>query len=307
MLVLVAGVTGNLGSRMIDSFISRGHQVRGLGRNPSKLPSELRQKLENFVEVSSSVDVTGLEKACHGVDAVVCAYQGHPELVVEGQLLLLRAAERMGVKRFVANSWNCDWRDMTLGMQESYDPMLTFQQLVKLTSTIRPVYIFTGVLAEVLFSVPGHGAFTPANKGVWDPKDKRMEYYGNGEDIWYWTSERDAAEFTAEIVQLEEYKQGGYWNIYSGAHSLLDIARTYEKVKGRKVTVQCKGSIEDLRREALEARSKATKPLEYFEYCGLFYQLYTNDGTYRHPCVISKRLHVETISLEQFLSQNPSV
>ncbi|EIT81921.1 NAD dependent epimerase/dehydratase, putative [Aspergillus oryzae 3.042] len=103
MLVLVAGVTGNLGSRMIDSFISRGHQVRGLGRNPSKLPSELRQKLENFVEVSSSVDVTGLEKACHGVDAVVCAYQGHPELVVEGQLLLLRAAERMGVKRFVAN------------------------------------------------------------------------------------------------------------------------------------------------------------------------------------------------------------
>lgn len=130
MLVLIAGVTGNLGSRMIDSFISRGHQVRGLGRNPSKLPSELRQKLENFVEVSSSVDVTGLEKACHGVDAVVCAYQGHPELVVEGQLLLLRAAERMGVKRFVANSWNCDWRDMTLGMQETYDPMLTFQQLV---------------------------------------------------------------------------------------------------------------------------------------------------------------------------------
>ncbi|KUL86923.1 hypothetical protein ZTR_05278 [Talaromyces verruculosus] len=308
MLVLIAGLTGNLGSKMIESFTNRGHQVRGLGRSPSKLSTEHRQILEKFVEISSSYDVDGIEKACQGVDAIVCAYQGHPELVVEGQLVLLRAAERAGVKRFVSNSWNCDWRDLSLGMQETYDPMLIFHHYAQLTSSIKPVVIFTGVLAEVLFSVPGHGSFTPDNKGVWDPIDKRMDYYGTGEEIWYWTTERDAAEFTAEILQLEESVHGGFWNVYSGAHSLLSIARTYEKVKGTKVSVEWKGTVQDLRRNALEARSKVTKPYQFYEYCGFFYQLFTTDGTYHHPYVISDKLSgVKTTSLEEFLQDNPTV
>ncbi|KAE8383454.1 hypothetical protein BDV26DRAFT_302972 [Aspergillus bertholletiae] len=307
MLVLIAGVTGNLGAHMIDSFTSRGHQVRGLGRTPSKLSTLRHEKLESFVQVNSSYDVPGIEKACHGVDAIVCAYQGHPELVIEGQLLLLRAAERAGVKRFVANSWNCDWRNMSLGMQETYDPMLMFRHYAELTSSIHPVYIFTGVLGEVLFSVPGHGSFTPDNKGVWDPVGKRMEYYGTGDEVWYWTAERDAAEFTAEILQLEESDRGGFWNVYSGAHSLLDIARTYEKVRGEEVTLVRKGTVDDLRRNALEARSKSTRKYQYFEYCGFFYQLFTMDGTYRHPYIISDKLHVQTTSLEDFLKQNPTV
>ncbi|EMT69352.1 hypothetical protein FOC4_h10016918, partial [Fusarium odoratissimum] len=37
MLVLVAGATGNLGQKLIDSLYSRGHQVRGPGRNPHKI------------------------------------------------------------------------------------------------------------------------------------------------------------------------------------------------------------------------------------------------------------------------------
>ncbi|KAJ5353810.1 hypothetical protein N7541_006374 [Penicillium brevicompactum] len=307
MLVLIAGVTGNLGSYMIDSFTERGHQVRGLGRNSSKLSSDRRQKLESFVEVTSACDLQGIEKACENVDAVVCAYQGHPELVIEGQLLLLRAAERAGIQRFVANTWNCDWRNMSIGMQESYDPILMFQRLAKLTSTIKPINIFTGVLAEVLFSVPGHGSFSPDNKGVWDPIAKRMEYYGTGEEIWYWTAERDAAEFTAEILQSEESSQGGYWNVYSGAQSLVDIAKTYERVRGQ-VSIERKGTVEDLRVRALEARSKATKLYEYFDYCGLFYQLYTTDGTYAHPYVINDKIRLlKTTSLEEFLQQNPMV
>lgn len=43
-------------------------------------------------------DIAALERAVDGVDAVVCAYAGLPELALEGQLLLLRAAERAGVK-----------------------------------------------------------------------------------------------------------------------------------------------------------------------------------------------------------------
>ena len=184
--------------------------------------------------------------------------------------------------------------------------MLMFRHYAQLTSKIRPIYVFTGVLAEVLFSVPGHGSFSPENKGVWDPVDKRMEYYGTGEEVWYWTAERDAAEFTAEILQLEESDRGGYWNVYSGAQSLLEIAKTYERVRGS-VNVEWKGTVGNLKKDALETRSKARNKFQYFEYCCLFYQLYTTDGTYHRPYLMNDKLHVKTTSLEEFLKQNPTV
>lgn len=177
MLVLIAGVTGNLGQKLVKSLLSRGHQVRGLGRSPSKLDNDFQASLESFVQSQNHYDIPALEKACTGVDAVICAYMGSPELQLEGQLLLLRAAERADVKRFVAAAWNYDWRKMSLGQHESYDMYLSFRRMVEFTSEIRPIYIFTGVLAEVLFSVPGHGDFSPKNKGIFDPIKKASQMW----------------------------------------------------------------------------------------------------------------------------------
>ncbi|TQN64561.1 hypothetical protein CSHISOI_10900, partial [Colletotrichum shisoi] len=49
MLVLVAGATGTIGQKLIDSLHGRDHHVRGLGRNPSKLTDERRAKLQDFI------------------------------------------------------------------------------------------------------------------------------------------------------------------------------------------------------------------------------------------------------------------
>jgi hypothetical protein len=74
---------------------------------------------------------------------------------------------------------------MSLGMQESYDPIISFRRHADLSSSIRPIYIFSGVLAEVLFSVPCHGDFSPKNHGVWDPESNTIEIFGTGEEPWY--------------------------------------------------------------------------------------------------------------------------
>ena len=58
----------------------------------------MRSGLESFVESKAYYDVPALEQAVRDVDAVICAYGGLPELALDGQLLLLRAAERAGVK-----------------------------------------------------------------------------------------------------------------------------------------------------------------------------------------------------------------
>jgi nucleoside-diphosphate-sugar epimerase len=259
MLVLVAGATGNIGQHLIDSLLVRGHQVRVLARNSSKLPAQKLEKLEAFVTSRNYYDIDALDLACTGVDAVICTYTGIPELQLDAQLLLLRAAERAGVTRFIPASWNYDWRDMSLGMQESYDPIISFRRHADLSSSIRPIYIFSGVLAEVLFSVPGHGDFSPKNHGVWDPESNTMEIFGTGEEPWHWTTEKDAAEFAAEIIQLDDAPQGGFWSLCSGVNTLPEIAAAYERVKGPKVDVQYKGTVSDLRERALERESRGRK------------------------------------------------
>ncbi len=97
MLILIAGITGHVGQHTARAGLQRGHQIRGLGRSPDKLDKAIHAQLESFVTSKTYYDVQALEKAVQGVDAVICAYSGMPELALDGQLLLLRAAERAGV------------------------------------------------------------------------------------------------------------------------------------------------------------------------------------------------------------------
>lgn len=220
-LILIAGATGTLGQKLITSSLKRAHQVRALCRNPDKFPSSLRDQLESIVTPANYYDIPALDKACAGVDAIIVAYTGNLDFQLDAQLLLLRAAERVGVTKFVAHSWNYDWRAMELGHHESYDPYLCFWRQAELTSSIKPVYIFTGVLAEVLFS----SLFTTKYNGIWDPDEKRIVTYGTGEEVWHVTTYADAAEYTIEILGLSDIEKGGFFSVSSFVHSTREFAR----------------------------------------------------------------------------------
>lgn len=303
MLVLVAGVTGNIGQKLVQSLTLRGHQVRGLGRNASKLSQHTAAQLERFETSSSYYDIQALNCACQGVDAVICAYGMDPRLQLEGQLLLLRAAERAGIKTFVAASWNGDWSKLELGKHEAYDAYVSFKHQVEMTSEIKPIYMYTGIFAETLFSVSGHGHIGPDMPLAWNQQAKSFSIWGTGHTIWYLTTEQDAAEFTAEVIQRDDAAQGGFWNVCSGAHSLRQVAQVYEQERGVKVTLDFRGSIDDLRAYALSARSNGDKR-NYHLYTGLFYQLYASDGTLNFPKLDNDKLPITPTSLTEFLAQN---
>lgn len=306
MLVLVTGVTGNIGKHLIDSLTARGHQVRGAARNYDKLDESSRQKLRDFVTLSTYWDVDALDRACSTVDAVICAYNGSPEMLVDAQLLLLRAAERAGIRRFLTATWNYDWRKMKLGEHESYDPNIVFRSHVEMTSDIKPIYILCGVLAEILFSVPGHGDFSPKNNGVWDPEKKSFEVWGTGSETWHWTTKRDAADCAAAIVGRDNTPDGGFWSVCSGEHTLVELGEIYERAKGQKVTINRRGNTEELRAKALEARSKGSRR-NFYEYIGWFYQLFTVDRTWVLGDLDNDKLDTRTTSAEAFLESNPSI
>ncbi|KAI0381212.1 NAD(P)-binding protein [Hypomontagnella monticulosa] len=307
MLVLVTGATGNVGRFVVDGLLARDHQVRILARNPSsKLSPEILSRLEGVVQSTGYDDIASLDRGCAGVDAIINGYSGQPELTLEGQLLLLRAAERAGVTRFVAACWSYDWTTLQLGQHESYDPFIALQNHVELTSAIRPIYILSGVFAEVFFSVPGRVDFSPRNHGCWDPEAKRLEIWGTGDEPWHWTTERDAAEFAVEILQRDDAAEGGFWRLCSGVNTLKEIASTYETVRGIKVDVEIMGTVGELRERAMQARREGSRR-NFWAYIGWFYQLFTVDGTWSLRSLDNDKLGMRTTTLEEFLQQNPSI
>lgn len=98
MLILVAGITGFVGVPCARAALARGHKVRGLARDANRLPGDFRDQLEGFETLSDIYDIDAMDRAVNGVDAIICSFAGLPEIFMESQLLLLRAAERAGVK-----------------------------------------------------------------------------------------------------------------------------------------------------------------------------------------------------------------
>ncbi|WYZ38299.1 hypothetical protein EsH8_III_000213 [Colletotrichum jinshuiense] len=304
MLVVVAGATGNIGQKLIDSLHARGHQVRGLGRTPSKLTEARRAKLEDFIISKNYYDIDALDRACKGADAVISAYGVYPTaLQIDGQLLLLRAAERANIRRFVLSTWNHNWSQDPLGMHEAYDLLIAFRRIAELSSPIKPHYIFTGILADVFWVLPGRPYGSKENNGYWDGEEKSMSFWGNCDKQIPWTTERDAAEFTAAIITRDDAEEGGCWNTVSGINSVRDLAAAYEKVKGKKVELICRGSDEELKIIAFNARER-NPPQNYFEHMAYFYHYYTNIGHWDMNSTDNDKFDVNVTSMEDFIKEH---
>lgn len=262
MLVLIAGVTGNLGSRLAKVANSRGLSVRGLGRDPSKLDTPKIGALESFVQSESYYDIAALDKAVAGVDAVICAYSPNAFLDLEGHILLFRAAERAGIEVFLASSWGHPWTQVKFGDYEHYDPHIAFEQQVAMTSSVRPVYMNTGVFTDLLY--------TPYGPGGWDVSgaNPKIQYWGEGNaQKLHWSHLNDVADWTIDLLFRNDVQEGkgGFFNMQSGASTLEEIASTWERVTGTKVDLVREGSLKDLEVRVAKARAEKGRG-RYIEY-----------------------------------------
>jgi uncharacterized protein len=91
MNIVLAGATGNIGSRILDEALQRGHRVTGLTRDPAKLAarSGLQTKKANTTEVSAFAD------ALKGHDAAILSVKWNENDVHQ----VLDALRKAGVKR----------------------------------------------------------------------------------------------------------------------------------------------------------------------------------------------------------------
>ena len=91
MNIVLAGATGNIGSRILDEALRRGHRVTGLSRDPAKLGARdgLQAKKANTTEVAAFADVL------KGHDAAILSVKWNENDVHQ----VLDALRKAGVKR----------------------------------------------------------------------------------------------------------------------------------------------------------------------------------------------------------------
>jgi putative NADH-flavin reductase len=91
MNIVLAGATGNIGGRILDEALSRGHRVTALTRDPAKLGARdgLQAKKANTTEVAAFADVL------KGHDAAILSVKWNENDVHH----VLDALRQAGVKR----------------------------------------------------------------------------------------------------------------------------------------------------------------------------------------------------------------
>lgn len=295
MLILIAGITGNMGHQLAKHGLSSDHSIRGFGRTPSKLSPDLLNQLESFVQCDDYSDRSSLDKAVTGVDAVICSYVSHAEAILDSQLPLLRAVERAGIRVYHAHSWNSDWTKMGLRDWEHYDAYLSFRRQVELTSYLKPVYVFTGILGEFATSqAVGIAHIQETGEG-----EKIVAYWGDGTAKWDFTYLEDAARFSIELITTNPNVlagEGGEFRIHSGEASALDLVRVYERKGGEKVQTKSLGGLAELQEKY--AHAKLTQdPKKYFAYGNYYIQAVNIQGTWKmnEPQVVGSQDAVERL------------
>jgi putative NADH-flavin reductase len=91
MNLVLAGASGNIGSRILDEALRRGHRVTGITRDPAKLGA--RDGLA--VKKGDTADVTGFAGVLRGHDAAILSVKWNENDIHQ----VLDALRQAGVKR----------------------------------------------------------------------------------------------------------------------------------------------------------------------------------------------------------------
>ncbi len=133
MKLLIFGATGGTGHQLVEQALQQGYTVTAFARNPSKLDI---QHANLKVVQGDVMDLTSVEKAVQGQDAVVCVLGGGQKLTgtirSQGTQQIIQAMEKQGIRRFICQS--------TLGAGDSWENLNFFWKYVMFGFLLQKVF-----------------------------------------------------------------------------------------------------------------------------------------------------------------------
>lgn len=189
-IILVAGATGNLGERITRELLTLGAEVRVIVRQSTDTNrTEQLERLGAKVFKVDMSDVNAVAEACKEVLCVVSALAGMRELILDTQSVLLDAAVKAGVPRFIPSDYSLDFTKFHPGENRNLDWRREFHtRLDKLP--IKATSIYCGAFMDMLTGQMPMIMF----------KQKMVIYWGDADYPLSFTSIADTAAFTAHAA-----------------------------------------------------------------------------------------------------------
>jgi len=186
-LILLAGSTGKLGTRIAAALVRRGGRVRALVR-PSSEPEAIAAVRDLGVEVVTGDyrSASSLNKACSNASCVISALSGLREVIVEAQSTLLDAAVAAGVPRFIPSDYAIDFVKQPEGWNRNLDLRREFHERLD-RAPIAATSILNGMFTDMLTGQAPIVLF----------RFKRVMYWENADQPMDFTTIDDTAEYAA--------------------------------------------------------------------------------------------------------------
>jgi nucleoside-diphosphate-sugar epimerase len=264
-LVVVAGAAGKLGRLVIEALLTHpGVRVRALVRDPQKpeLASMRNERVELVAFDAVTASESARDQAVEGAHAVVSTLQGGPDVIVEAQLALLRAAKRAGARRFIPSNYSYNIFTLPEGINVNSDwrRALAVAAQQEVTDSFEVVQVMQGIFADAY--VLGFLGILDAEKGV-------IRYWGDGKTPIDWTTWEDTARFTAAAAAVDDRHVPERLFVSGDRLDILAFADAWEKGYGRKPTLERLGSLAELEQET--GRRLASEPGNMYAWLPLMY------------------------------------
>jgi len=182
-IILLAGAAGDLGTRIAKALAARGATVRALVRNGSS--ANAGDKLLEFGATIASADMSNtgsVAAACEGAACVVSALNGLHDVIVDRQSVLLDAAVKAGVPRFISSDYSADFTKTTPGDNRNCDLRREFMARTD-RAPIKVTSILNGAFMDML------GAEMP----IIQPSIHRVLYWSDADQLLDFTTKDDVA------------------------------------------------------------------------------------------------------------------
>ena len=255
--ILLAGATGMLGSRIAHHLLMRPEtRVRLLVRDPSGKQEALEALVTSGAELIEGdlADSTSLDRATRGVDVIVSAVQGGPDVIVDGQVALARAGKANGVRRMLPSDYALDLFKATPGEHAMFD--MRAQADARIAEIgLEQVNILQGGLMDMF--LPGRGAV--------DLDAGTISFFGDGEAKVEVTSVEDTARMIARVALDRDVKPGKF--AFAGDRvSFREAGDIVARATGQTIKPISMGSETDLRAAMAKAPAEKKVMLAYLLY-----------------------------------------
>lgn len=293
--VLVAGATGMMGSKIAAAVLERGGTVRLLvrgGRNNAKF-TELEPLVGRGAEIMDAdvTDPVSLKAPLQGVDVIVSALQGGPDVIVDGQRALAQAGVEARVRRIFPSDFSVDFR----GLADEEHVFLTWRRhgdAAIATTDLPQTNTFNGAFTEMLLE---------PFLGLVDWDGGRVSFWGEPDQLYDFTTTDDVAAYVAAAA-LDPNTPDGAFQVSgeeASPRQLVDIAGS---VAGKPFALHCLGSLDDLDAEIV--RRQAEAPEDPMVWAGLQYHRAMASGRGKLKRIANARYpNIRPMSIGAFLGQ----